>query len=198
LPQVEIAGQFGFSKFFVEKLWHRFRVTGTNIFMNRLSKIMNNIQIINQYHLQKYAAKCYLILVFILLSGLSVFAQKQTPSNQSSQAIKATPAYAELLLRKAELESDVEGWLATYTEEYPKLKEARFELDLIKKDLAKILAQTDASLLTLALGKLLVRKNQLAADLWALQNQYGKDHPEVKRTQRKFDSFQNSIKEILP
>lgn len=29
LPQVEIAGQFGVSKSFVEKLWHRFRVTGS-------------------------------------------------------------------------------------------------------------------------------------------------------------------------
>lgn len=29
LPQVEIAEQFGVSKSFVEKLWHRFRTTGT-------------------------------------------------------------------------------------------------------------------------------------------------------------------------
>lgn len=29
LPQVEIAAQFGVSKSFVEKLWHRFRTTGS-------------------------------------------------------------------------------------------------------------------------------------------------------------------------
>ncbi len=29
LPQVEIAEQFGVSKSFVEKLWHRFRTTGS-------------------------------------------------------------------------------------------------------------------------------------------------------------------------
>lgn len=31
LPQVEIAGQFGVSQSFVEKLWHRFRNTGSYV-----------------------------------------------------------------------------------------------------------------------------------------------------------------------
>lgn len=150
------------------------------------------------YTLPKYIIKIYLISILILLFSLVDFAQKQTTINPSLQAIKASPAYAELLLRKAELESDVESWLATYTEDYPKLKEARFELDLINKDLTKLLAQTDVAKLTLALGKLLVRRNQLETDLWALQNLYGKDHPEVKRAQRKVTSFNKAIKEILP
>lgn len=138
------------------------------------------------------------LLIFIIIFVCSVFCSAQTKSIETAKAIKATPAYAELLLRKTELESDIEGWLATYTEEYPKLKEARFELDLISKDLTKLLTQTDVSKLTLALGKLMVRKNELGTDLWALQNQYGKDHPEVKRAQRKVAVFENSIKEILP
>lgn len=146
------------------------------------------------------------LFIFVCLFSFStlVFSQKtnQEPSkptvSQTTNPAKASPAYAELLLRRAELESDVEGWLETYTEDYPRLKAARFELDLINKDLTKLLAQTDVSKLTLALGKLLVRKNQIETDLWALENQYGKDYPEVKRNQRKLESFQKSIKEILP
>jgi hypothetical protein len=146
--------------------------------------------------------KIILILSAICLFSSLVFGQptgKKTASAvQTANPVKATPAYAELLLRKAELESDIESFLVSYTEEYPKLKESRYELSLLDKDLTKLLAQTDASRLTLALGKLLVRKNQLETDLWGLQNKFGKDHPEVKRASRKVASFQNAIKEILP
>lgn len=145
--------------------------------------------------------KLLFVTIFSVCLAGAVFSQtpsKTQTSSANSQAVKATPAYAELLLRRTEIESDVESWLETYTEEYPKLKAARFELDLINKDLTKLLAQTDASRLTLALGKLLVRKNQIETDLWAMENQYGKDYPEVKRNRRKLESFQKSIKEILP
>ncbi len=138
--------------------------------------------------------RIFLISFFVLLFSQFSLAQK----TDQTKAVKATPAYAELLLRKAELESDIESFLVSYTEEYPKLKESRYELGLISKDLASLLRQPEASRLTLALGKLLVRKNQLETDLWTVQNKFGKDHPEVKRAQRKAASFQNAIKEILP
>lgn len=141
-----------------------------------------------------------ILAIFILcltLAGIS-FGQNKPSSLENQKAVRATPAFAEVILRKAELESDVESFLVSYTESYPKLKERRFELDLLNKDLAKLFAQTDASKLTLALGKLLVRKSELETDLWALQNQFSADHPDVKRAKRKVLSFQNAIKEILP
>lgn len=142
-----------------------------------------------------------LLQIFFILAifcGCGSFAHSQAKlSQETTKAIKGSPAYAELLLRKAELESDVESFLVSYTEEYPKLKEVRFELDLINKDLAKLLTQSDASRLTLALGKLMLRKNEIETSLWALKNQYGNEHPEVKRAQRKVLSFTNAIKEIL-
>ncbi len=139
-----------------------------------------------------------LILIFAF-SSISILGQTKPVSNNSvSNSAKATPAYAELLLRRTELESNVESWLETYTEDYPKLKETRYELELINKDLTTLLAQTDTGKLTLALGKLLVRKNEIATDLWVLENKFGKDHPDVKRNQRKLESFQKAVKEILP
>ena len=140
--------------------------------------------------------KIYLIAALLLLFSTGISAQKQTASNSS--LIKATPAYAELLLRRAELESEVESLLESYTEEFPKVKAAKYELALVNKDLARLLTQTDVSKLTLSLGKLLVRKNELETEYWMLQNQYDKEHPEVKRAQRKVLSFQKAIKEILP
>ena len=139
------------------------------------------------------------ITFLVLLISLSVFAQKKNTSIvQADNHVKSTPAYAELLLRKVELESEIESLLESYTEEFPKVRSAKYELELTKKDLIRLLNENDSSKLTLALGKLLVRKNQLETEFWTLQNQYNKEHPEVKRAQRKVLSFQNAVKEILP
>ncbi|MBX7172490.1 MAG: hypothetical protein K1X72_16095 [Pyrinomonadaceae bacterium] len=145
--------------------------------------------------------KLILALCLVVFFSLASFAQtdKTTANSLSaaSKSVKSSPAYAELLLRKVELESEVESLLVTYKEDYPKVKEANHELGLIQKDLEKLLIQTDAVKLTLALGKLMVRKNELETDYWALQTRLGDEHPDVKRAKKKILSFENAIKEIL-
>ena len=141
--------------------------------------------------------KYFLLVLLVVMCANSGKAQ----TNSTREAVKSnkfTPAYAELLLRKTELESDVESLLTSYTEEFPKIKEARYELNLIQKDLQTILIQTDASRLSLALGKLMTRRAELATTLWSLQKQYGDEHPDVKRARKKVFSFDSAIKEILP
>ena len=138
-----------------------------------------------------------LISILTLLISLVSFAQ-QPQKTSNNQAVKSSPAYAEILLRKTELESDVESLLISYTEDFPKIKESKFELILLQKDLQSLLTLTDASKLSLALGKLMVRRAVLSTDVWVLQTKYGDDHPEVKRAKRKVLSFDNAIKEILP
>ncbi len=140
--------------------------------------------------------KYKIILTFLLLVFSSQLALAQKAEDKK-QTIKSSPAYAELLLRKVELESEVEGLLVTYKEDYPKVKEANHELGLIQKDLEKLLTQTDAGKLSLALGKLMVRKNELETDYWALQTRLGDEHPDVKRAKKRILSFENAIKEIL-
>ena len=138
-----------------------------------------------------------LISILTLLISLVSFAQ-QPQKTSNNQAVKSSPAYAEILLRKTELESDVESLLISYTEDFPKIKESKFELILLQKDLQSLLTLTDASKLSLALGKLMVRRAVLSTDVWVLQTKYGDDQPEVKRAKRKVLSFDNAIKEILP
>lgn len=112
---------------------------------------------------------------------------------------KTSPAYAEVLLHKTELESELEALLLDYTEEFPKVKELRFELSSVKKEMDKILAvkPEESSKLTLALGKLMVKKTQIETDLWSLQSQYKDDHPEVKRAKRKVEIYESAIKEVM-
>ena len=151
--------------------------------------------------------KIIFIAIFLSFFSFVCFAQtsgknKTVPvsSRVISQAIKSTPAYSEVLLRKAERESQLEEFLLDYTEEFPKVKEIRFELDSLQKEMTKILAvnASETGKLTLALGKLIVRKTELETDLWNLRRQYNDDHPEVKRAKRKIEVFDKAIKEILP
>ncbi|HXH70151.1 MAG TPA: hypothetical protein VNI60_07465, partial [Pyrinomonadaceae bacterium] len=78
--------------------------------------------------------------------------------------------------------------------------EIKFELDLLQKQMEKVLAigASDAPKLSLALGKLLVRKTELEVDYWNLLKQYNADHPEVKRAKRKIEVYEKAVKEILP
>src|SRR5215212_7551216 len=101
-----------------------------------------------------------LLVLYLIIIGVCYSQKPQTSTiapNSKTQDIKGSPAYAEILLKRAELESDLESLLITYTEDFPKVKASRFELGLLQKDLQNLLAQPDAGKLTLALGKLMVR-----------------------------------------
>lgn len=149
------------------------------------------------------STKTVFILAIVLLSAIGVRAQtnkKIVVQTNAPSAVKYSPAYAELLLRRTERESELEEFLIDYTEDFPKVKEIRFEIDSIQKEMDKILSvnSSDAPKLSLALGKLIVRKTELETDLWNLRQKYNDDHPEVKRAKRKIEVFDKAIKEILP
>ncbi len=142
-----------------------------------------------------------IILLLLFLSSL-VFSQTKDSKKSEvavSNPINSSPAYAEVLLRKVELESSLEDLLVELTNESPRVKETRYELELIKKQLEKMRAMnpSDVPKLTLALGKLIIRKVQIEVDLWVLLQRYTEEHEEVKRTRRKLTVFEDAIKEIL-
>lgn len=146
--------------------------------------------------------KIAFVLSLVLFSSLFVQAQnkpvvKPTPTT-NAQAAKSSPAYSEVLFQKTELAAELETLLLDFTDDYPKVKDLRFEIGVLQKDLDKLLASADASRLTQALGKLMVRKAELAADVFKLQRQYSDDHQDIKRAKRKVEVFEQAIKEILP
>ena len=109
-----------------------------------------------------FLRKIILSTVSMFLFSFGCFAQSdaknkvvQISSKPISAAVKSSSTYAELLLRKTERESELEEFAIDYTEEYPKVKEIKFELSSINKEMDKLLAVSaaDAGKLTLALGK---------------------------------------------
>ena len=121
------------------------------------------------------------------------------PSISVSNTLKHSATFAEVLLRRTELESDLEESLVTYTEEYPKVKEARYELSVLKKELAKLnsVKAGETGKLTSALGKLIVRKATVETDYWVLSSRFTAEDPRVRRAKKKLEIFQRALNEIL-
>src|SRR5688572_10888435 len=114
-------------------------------------------------------------------------------------AIRSSPAYAEVLIRKTDVLADIEAFAADYTEANPRMVDLRFEAASLERAFEKILAvkPAEAGKLTLALGKLLVRRAAFETELDRLSRSYAKDHPDVKRAKRRVEIFDAAIKEVL-
>jgi uncharacterized protein involved in exopolysaccharide biosynthesis len=143
-----------------------------------------------------------IFLAFVLLGAASAsFAQTkpQVKTSLADVSLRATPAYAELLLRKTDLEAELEALLMEYTEDYPKVRDLRLELDVLKPEIDRILALKpgDAGKLTQALGKLILGKAAHAASLKKLQMQFQDAHPNVRKAKRMVEIYEAAIKEIL-
>jgi Skp family chaperone for outer membrane proteins len=135
----------------------------------------------------------FITVLVVALSAVAASAQSE------AGPIKSSPAFAEVLLRKTELTADLDAMTEQYTEQNPKMIDLRFELASLDKSLEKIygVKPSETGKLTLALGKLIVKKAELETSLNRLTRSYNKDHPEVKRAKRRVEIFENSINEIL-
>ena len=147
-----------------------------------------------------------ILVIAIGLTGAGSFSVGQTrnpnPANAAADDIasfKSSPAYAELQLKRTELSSDLESLILEYTEEYPKVKEFRFVISLIDRDIARLgkSKPREPGRFSVALGKLMIRKIELETDLWNLQRNYKDEHPDVKRAKRKVEIYETAIAEIL-
>lgn len=140
--------------------------------------------------------KCWAIVLSLLLLTCLANAQKM---EDTVGPIRSSAAYAEVLLRKTELQAELEAILPDYTEENPKVIDGRFEIGVLTRDIDRIYAvrPSETGKLTLALGKLIVKRAALETELQRLLRSYNKDHPDVKRTKRRIEVFDHSIKQIL-
>lgn len=140
-----------------------------------------------------------ILLLFGAQIGFSQAVVKNTSAIEPLGYLKSSPAFAEIILRKTELLAEVESLLVTYTEEFPRVKSVRYELDLLNTELNRLLRVNleQKEKLSFALGKLIVRKAELESDHQTLKLKYGDEHPDVKRAKRKVDIYEKGIKDIL-
>jgi uncharacterized protein involved in exopolysaccharide biosynthesis len=155
--------------------------------------------------LPKLFLPAIVLLVGTAAAQTNVAKVKPTPSSSAVvaggdvQTVQSSPAYAELLLHQTELQSTIDGLLVDYTEEFPKIKEIRVELGFLRTEMLRLLAvkPAGAGRLTLALGRLMLKKVELERQLDVLRSQYKDEHPEVRKTRRQIETYESAIKEIL-
>lgn len=140
--------------------------------------------------------RVWLVILFIL-SSTSIL-RAQAPKDASTH-VRSSAAYAEVLLRKTELLAEAESLAESYTNDAPKMLDLKYEVQALDKALSKLLGikPSDNGKLTLALGKLMVRRAALDADLNRLVRTYNVDHPDVKKTKKRLEIFDAAIREIL-
>ena len=139
------------------------------------------------------------VALLIVLLASPIICRAQQELNTGAGPIRSSAAYSEILLRRTELQADLEALSPDYTEANPKIIDLRFEIAALDKSLEKVFGvkPTETGKLTLALGKLIVRKATLETELSRLMRSYNNDHPEVKRAKRRVEIFDNAIKEVL-
>lgn len=145
-------------------------------------------------------------LFFLLIFSISIFAQtdekkpKLDYSTPTSKAIKSSPAYAALVLHRTNVRAELEEMLITYTEDFPKVVDARHEIDVVNSQLSKLLDTkvTESCRLSDSLGKLMLQKTEIEMLLWNLRKKYNEEHPDVQRTKKKLEIYEKAVTEILP
>jgi hypothetical protein len=80
-----------------------------------------------------------LALVALFVLGGTAAAQRANAAAGDAH-VRSSPAFAELLLRKAELQSELEALRIDYTEEFPRVVDLKHELGLVDAEVKKMLA----------------------------------------------------------
>lgn len=147
-----------------------------------------------------------IIVLTTIGSASAAFAQAPTetrsqPAASTGEAgpIRSSAAYAEILLRKTELQAEIESVASEYTDENPRMLDLRFELAALERSLTRVFGvkPNDTGKLTQALGKLIVKKTSLETEQARLARRYDAEHPEIRRAKRRVEIFESAISEIL-
>jgi len=138
-------------------------------------------------------------VAFGFMSVFAVQTSGQTRQPAEVGPIRASAAYSVVLLRKTELEADLISYVDDYTEENPRVIDARFELASINKEVDRMftISPSETQRLTEATGKLILRKAELETEMNRLLRTYKPDHPQVKRITRKIEIYHKALKQIF-
>lgn len=143
-------------------------------------------------------------ILFVVIIGLvgvgAINAQRTPPVTQSASCeAKSTAAYAELVLRKVALQSELEGSLATMAKDNPAVVAKQSELDAVAAELDQLCKVPRAKQVYLNenYAKLLLHKVELAGRLKTLLVRYTAEHPDVKRTQAELNALVREMAKIM-
>ena len=136
-------------------------------------------------------------VALLIIASFVTYAQ-QTP-RESASDVKTTSAYGMLILRKLEVETELEKVLSEYTSEHPSAKIKQFELDVLNSEMAKMAetAQSNLVKLTSGYGTLILQKVKLVSEMQALLLEYTSEHPNVKLKEVELNLLEHEIAKLM-
>jgi len=141
--------------------------------------------------------RIFAVVALVITASFATHAQ-QTPG-ESVSGVKTTSAYSMLIIRKVEVEAELEKVLSEYTGDHPRAKIKQFELDALGVEVARMAETAESNLvrLTPAYGTLILQKVKLASEMQALLFEYTSEHPNVRRKEVELNLLEHEIAKLL-
>lgn len=114
-------------------------------------------------------------------------------------AVANSAAFAEIYAGKVEAEADLKVLTMDLTEDAAQVREKKLERDLLARAIRWLEALPAASQpkLTMALGRLAVRKAQAEANLKTVSQDYADEHPTVKKARARLAVYNSELEKLL-
>ena len=157
----------------------------------------------------------WVTILILLAAAFSNAKSQQKPENQSSQTINVgtkvkqqnaaissaqmTLAYAEVFAQKVEAEAELKVLIIDMTDDAPQVREKKLRRDSLQREIEWLekLPAASHSKMTLALGKIIVRKVQAEVDQKMLAENYADEHPLIKKARARLAVYKDEIDKLL-
>jgi hypothetical protein len=113
--------------------------------------------------------------------------------------IADTGAYAEVYAARVEADADLKVLSTDLTEETVQVREKKLERDLLAREIRwlEALPLLSHDKMTMALGRLLVRKTQAEVSLKMLSENYAESFPTVKKAKTRIEVYNDEIQKLM-
>jgi hypothetical protein len=134
-----------------------------------------------------------LIVLTFTLTIITVSTQAQSRIN--SNAVKATPAFEVLILKRAEVGAELTQQRQVATMEHPDVVRLAYHLDRLNIEIERLLLTEapEISKLSSVYGHLLLRRIDLEVDANTLRHQVTSTHPDLRKKRIEIDALQREI-----
>jgi hypothetical protein len=137
-----------------------------------------------------------IVLTFTLtIPAFSANAQSRIDNN----AVKATPAFEVLILKRATVRAELTQQRQITTIEHPDVVRLAFHLDRLNVEIERLLLTeaSQISKLSSVYGHLLLRKIDLEVEANTLRQQVTSTHPDLRKKRIEIDALQREIDLLL-
>ena len=134
-----------------------------------------------------------------LLCAMAAAASAQETRPDARARAEDTPAYTLLHAREERAEAELEKMLTMYTPSFPAVPSKRFELDVIRREAAKMLLTAPGKLerLSAAYGDIVLRRIALEVEVRDVLATHTPRHPAVREKLSALSSVEREASEHL-